>query len=81
MTDETRKKWAELNAILNPQPAQAAQPDAPGFNEAMSDKTRETARTFYGAAIMKKDAAQLTTEERNFLRQSIRAWEQGGGDK
>jgi len=48
------------------------QPDAPGC-AGLSDKARETANTLYGENILKKQAGQITPDEREFLRAGIAA--------
>ncbi len=67
---------AELRAALSEferqsRPTHQA-PDAPGC-AGLSDKSRETARELYGQAVMGKQPCQLNSEEREFLRASIRA--------
>lgn len=73
MTDETLKKWEEINELLNPAKAKPQHPDAPGC-AGLSEKARDTAATLYGQELLKKDAGQLTPADREFLRQGIAAW-------
>ena len=68
-TDELREALAEFTQSQHPTGPQ--QPDAPGFGAGDSDTSRETARTLFGASVMKKQGGALTQEERAFLAASI----------
>jgi hypothetical protein len=67
--DGLRADLAEFEKLG--QPAPAAQPDAPGGSEGLSDAARETARELYGQSVMNTPAGQLNQAQRDFARQSI----------
>ncbi len=68
--NELEAAVAEYRRGLEPSPPR--QPDAPGC-AGLSDKARDTANTLYGESILKKQAGQITPDERDFLRAGIAA--------
>ena len=69
-TEELRAALAQY--ARGSQSAELRHPDAPGCT-GLSDKARDEAATLYGASIMKKEAGQITPDEKVFLKASIAA--------
>jgi hypothetical protein len=72
----------ELRAALadyerSTHPAQKHVHRAPGMTAQDSEEAQETASKLYLDAIMRKDAGQLTPEDRAFLRSNIVAYKHG----
>jgi hypothetical protein len=73
-TDKLRAQLAEWDR--SQRSPKTAEPLAPGMRPEDSEASRETSAKLFFDRIMAKPASALTPEEKDFLRQGIRHYEQ-----
>jgi hypothetical protein len=81
MTDPKSELRAGILAELKRQQSSAPQdaPDAPGMTASDKPEARETAAQLYAQALLDRKGG-LTPQERDFLRQSLRSYQESQGD-